>query len=122
MERNHHLDIELHTEKLVVQQALANATDICPDVSLCPFRVFSEKQTSRMKYSEVIHTNKEFDEKAAGGRSSAMRRGATDNTGQRVIRDERGDSICKTPLSTQNRVRLVDFTTVRSSTTCKVSP
>ena len=39
MERNHHLDIELHTEKLVVQQALANATDIYPDVSLCPFRV-----------------------------------------------------------------------------------
>jgi hypothetical protein len=43
-----------------------------------------------MKYSEVIHTNKEFDEKAGGGGSSAMRRGATDNTGQRVIRDERG--------------------------------
>jgi hypothetical protein len=26
-------------ETLVVQQALANATDIYPDVSLCPFRV-----------------------------------------------------------------------------------
>ena len=39
MERNHHLDIELHTEKLVVQQALANASDIYPDVCLCPFRV-----------------------------------------------------------------------------------
>ena len=33
MERNHYLDIELHTEKLVVQQALGKATEIYPDVS-----------------------------------------------------------------------------------------
>jgi hypothetical protein len=81
---------------------------------------FRTKSSRRMKYSEVIHTNKKFDEKAWGRGSSAKRQGATGNTPVGDLGGA-GDSIWKT-LSTQDRVRLLDFTTARSSTTCKVSP
>jgi 4-fold beta flower protein len=43
-----------------------------------------------MKYSEVMHANKEFDESGRGRGCSAIRRGATDNVRHRVIRKERG--------------------------------
>jgi hypothetical protein len=80
----------------------------------------NQTNTNRMKYSEVIHANKKFDEKtwAEDPKQYDGRHGQHRPAGGP---EGVGGSIWQT-LSTQDRARLLDFTTARSSTTGKVNP